>query len=320
MILTYCLYFQIGVIAAVGLVDLVCGQIGPAPPRLNIPGAISVPYQQQQQYRSDKQVPQRVRRPVLRKQSPLIQPALASRSFDEKPVTEPPEEEVINTFIPNILQPQQPYTQTTIFSNDPIHSNTIVNPSPNTLITDALESLQQEFNLGRFPDRHQSQVQPSPTPPQPQFIQRPSSTALPLPTDFPGFSGVQRFAIDRNSRPQIQPQIQPQQSQPQPQHLIRRPHKPQPQQQQYDNYPEQAPVQVSRAPPARIHHNPHKEVYQRPVEHNSLNAIQDTKKKPVAQIIRKYRDEHEDGTITWGYENDDGSFKEEIIGMDCITR
>lgn len=43
-------------------------------------------------------------------------------------------------------------------------------------------------------------------------------------------------------------------------------------------------------------------------------------KKPVAQILRKYRDENEDGSITWGFENDDGSFKEESIGIDCITR
>lgn len=43
-------------------------------------------------------------------------------------------------------------------------------------------------------------------------------------------------------------------------------------------------------------------------------------KKPVAQIIRKFRDENEDGSITWGFENDDGTFKEETIGVDCITR
>lgn len=36
--------------------------------------------------------------------------------------------------------------------------------------------------------------------------------------------------------------------------------------------------------------------------------------------MRKYREENEDGTITWGFENDDGSFKEEIIGIDCVTR
>lgn len=289
--------------------DLVYGQIGSAPPRLNIPGALALPYQQQQHH---QQAPIRVRRPILRKHSSLhIQPTLTPRSYDEKPVTEPPEDESINTFVPNILQHQQPtFPQTTIFTSDPINSNAIINPSPNTLITDALESLQQELNLGRFPDRHQ----PSPTPAQ--FIQRPSSTALP--TDFSGFSGVQRFALDRSSRPQSQHHPPP----PQPQPVIRRPQKHQPQQ-QFENYPEQAPIQVVRAPPARTHHNvnnAHREVYHRPAEHNNLNVIQDTKRKPVAQTIRKYRDEHEDGTITWGYENDDGSFKEEIIGMDCITR
>lgn len=48
--------------------------------------------------------------------------------------------------------------------------------------------------------------------------------------------------------------------------------------------------------------------------------LKEREKKPVAQILRKYREENEDGTITWGFENDDGSYKEEIIGNDCITR
>ncbi|XP_031780339.1 PAX-interacting protein 1 [Nasonia vitripennis] len=43
-------------------------------------------------------------------------------------------------------------------------------------------------------------------------------------------------------------------------------------------------------------------------------------KKPVAQVIRRYREETADGSIIWGFENDDGSFKEEMIGIDCITR
>lgn len=42
-------------------------------------------------------------------------------------------------------------------------------------------------------------------------------------------------------------------------------------------------------------------------------------KKPVAQIIRRYRQDNPDGSITWGFENDDGSYKEETIGVDCIT-
>lgn len=51
-----------------------------------------------------------------------------------------------------------------------------------------------------------------------------------------------------------------------------------------------------------------------------MNNEQQREKKPVAQILRKYRDENEDGTITWGFENDDGSYKEEVIGIDCVTR
>lgn len=38
------------------------------------------------------------------------------------------------------------------------------------------------------------------------------------------------------------------------------------------------------------------------------------------QVLRKYRDDNPDGSITWGFENDDGSYKEETIGNDCVTR
>jgi len=41
-------------------------------------------------------------------------------------------------------------------------------------------------------------------------------------------------------------------------------------------------------------------------------------KEPVGTVER-YRQEHEDGSITWGYENEDGSYKEETIGIDCVT-
>lgn len=57
---------------------------------------------------------------------------------------------------------------------------------------------------------------------------------------------------------------------------------------------------------------------QRP--HQKPHNSDDKPKKPVAQILRKYREENPDGSITWGFENDDGSFKEETIGIDCITR
>lgn len=38
------------------------------------------------------------------------------------------------------------------------------------------------------------------------------------------------------------------------------------------------------------------------------------------QVLRRYRDDNPDGSITWGFENDDGTFKEETIGADCVTR
>ncbi|KAJ8947075.1 hypothetical protein NQ318_019970 [Aromia moschata] len=44
------------------------------------------------------------------------------------------------------------------------------------------------------------------------------------------------------------------------------------------------------------------------------------RKKPQVQILRKYRTDNEDGSISWGFENDDGTFKEETLGTDCMTR
>ncbi|XP_037036206.1 AP2-associated protein kinase 1 [Bradysia coprophila] len=60
--------------------------------------------------------------------------------------------------------------------------------------------------------------------------------------------------------------------------------------------------------------------YIRPRTSGEHQQNQEKEKKPVAQILRKYREENEDGSITWGFENDDGSYKEEIIGIDCVTR
>lgn len=30
--------------------------------------------------------------------------------------------------------------------------------------------------------------------------------------------------------------------------------------------------------------------------------------------------QNDDGSITWGYENEDGTFKEETLGADCVVR
>ncbi|CAG9856234.1 unnamed protein product [Phyllotreta striolata] len=44
------------------------------------------------------------------------------------------------------------------------------------------------------------------------------------------------------------------------------------------------------------------------------------KRKPVVQILRKYRTDNPDGSITWGFENEDGTFKEETLGIDCTIK
>ena len=44
-----------------------------------------------------------------------------------------------------------------------------------------------------------------------------------------------------------------------------------------------------------------------------------TSKRGRVANIHSYRVTNEDGSITWGYENADGSFKEETIGVDCVT-
>lgn len=100
-------------------------------------------------------------------------------------------------------------------------------------------------------------------------------------------SNAQRFNVER-PRPVQQQQQQQQQRNHQQQ-------QPQPQRPRAQNFDEQRPHQ-------KPHHSDEKP------------------KKPVAQILRKYREENPDGTIVWGFENDDGSFKEETIGIDCITR
>jgi len=41
--------------------------------------------------------------------------------------------------------------------------------------------------------------------------------------------------------------------------------------------------------------------------------------KSKVGTLKSFRVKNEDGSITWGYHNDDGSFKEETIGVDCIT-
>jgi hypothetical protein len=80
------------------------------------------------------------------------------------------------------------------------------------------------------------------------------------------------------------------------------------------------PAPVQRNLPQVQPQRPRAQNFDEPRLHQKPHNADDKPKKPVAQILRKYREENPDGSITWGFENDDGSFKEETIGIDCITR
>lgn len=74
-----------------------------------------------------------------------------------------------------------------------------------------------------------------------------------------------------------------------------------------------APVQNFRSAPVKI--PARQQAYD-----DEEEDLRDRKRKPVSQILRKFRTDNEDGSITWGFENDDGTFKEETLGADCIIR
>ncbi|XP_012272453.1 mastermind-like protein 2 [Orussus abietinus] len=82
--------------------------------------------------------------------------------------------------------------------------------------------------------------------------------------------------------------------------------------------PQQQQAQQSQQQPQ---HQPQpQQQHQRAPSPPQSNTYETRGKKPVAQSIKRYREDNADGSITWGFENDDGSYKEELIGVDCITR
>ena len=138
----------------------------------------------------------------------------------------------------------------------------------------------EDHQLNQFAPQHHSPSPPSP--PKALFTSEPQDNYNPIQQEeIP--SNAQRFNIERPvQRPQVpQPQVRPQQRA-----------------QNFEDYAAQA----------------------RPQQKQAAHHADDKPKKPVAQILRKWREENPDGTIVWGFENDDGSFKEETIGIDCITR
>ncbi|XP_031845152.1 uncharacterized protein LOC116432424 [Nomia melanderi] len=89
--------------------------------------------------------------------------------------------------------------------------------------------------------------------------------------------------------------------------------------------PPPPPIQYRPAPKPNKPRKPVEEAFKQPAKPPTKSVkpvpVYDGRgKKPVAQIIRRYRNDNPDGSITWGFENDDGSYKEELIGVDCITR
>lgn len=242
----------------------------PAPPRLNIPGAIPLPVLRAQQpgaYRTGP-VLVRTRRPLkggrLQHQpAPLAsssspQNSAPANSYDAKPVTEEIEEPIDNQ--------QGPYV-----------------PAPPRLLGSS-----KPASLSSAPPH------PAVRAPQPKQLQQQHFfDSNPLGED------------EAPIQARFQQQERPSYVQPAQQKVAYRPPTPPAyrEQQQQDDQPQ--------------HRQREQQVRPTPRYNNHDNGRE---KKPVAQILRKYREEHEDGTITWGYENDDGSFKEETIGIDCVTR
>ncbi|XP_067642116.1 uncharacterized protein [Eurosta solidaginis] len=292
---------------------------GPFPPRLSIPGAVpvggpAVPVRPQ--FRNDKLA--RVRRPVaLRAQNAYIPSAAPRIQEESKPVTESNEDEQPDVFLPQLLREQQ-LAQ--------VHQQQFQQQANAFLNSDA-NSIQDSPSITQFSQDDDSIFASSPQTvlPTTRFPERPTPAApitttpsynRPVFNDYSigSFGGTQRFSSDspqRNAPTPAQPQrinvirSRPQLREQRPQYEAQTVPQPAPQR----SRPRPAP-----APRPAIEYN---QVQQDEREHAQN---QNRRTRPVAQTTRKWREENEDGSITWGYENDDGSFKEELIGTDCITK
>ncbi|XP_013191749.2 uncharacterized protein LOC106135891 [Amyelois transitella] len=264
----------------------------PIPQRLLIPGAIPVGSTRQGGFRQGRIQapvpggPNRIRRPGLGRPSfksvdASPRPSLQSLEDLAKPVTEEPEDEIeINT--PTAFSPS-------IFST----------PEPQNDFYDITTTSQPKPPIVFNPSLFQQSTSPAP---KPEPVR---------PTQYRPLLLPQSFNPVRNEPSKPQPvRLQPLSSRPQ--RPVFRP-EPKPFVEE-DNEPVQPVRQYTRPTQEPINRAPVKAAPQR------YTASNPREKKPVAQIIRKYREENEDGSITWGFENDDGSFKEETIGVDCITR
>ncbi|XP_046977827.1 pollen-specific leucine-rich repeat extensin-like protein 1 [Vanessa cardui] len=262
----------------------------PTPPRIQIPGAIIGGRQGgfRQGRLQAAPVPNgvaRIRRPGLARPSfksvdAAPRPSLQSLEEQSKPVTEEPEDEI------EINTPTA-YVSNAFSTAEPQNDfydiTTTSQPKPPAI-----------FNSSPF-------QQTTPTAPKPEPV-RPTQYRPLLPQSF---SPVRNEPTARPQPARLQPLSS------RPQRPAFRP-EPKPFVDEEDDYVQ--PVRQYSRPQEPVRAPAKSAPAQRYTSSNSRE------KKPVAQIIRKYREENEDGSITWGFENDDGSFKEEVIGVDCITR
>lgn len=272
---------------AINVLVILANAQGPYPPRLSIPGALAVP--SRAQFRNEKVV--RVRRPTLSQR-------LAA---EEKPVTEAPEDDnEPDEFLPSLLREQQlAQAQQAQFHQQ---AQSFLNNEDSLSPLQLLAAQQDEpILLPTLPRFHE---RPTPAPQRPQNF-----------NDYGIGSGISSLSSSRFERPEPQTTLAPPAApqSPPPQRVRTRPSRP-----QYEAQaaPAPAPAPAPRPRPKPVQHQP------RPSSSFEQNQLQqeERRQKPVSQTIRKWREENEDGSITWGYENDDGSFKEELIGTDCITK
>lgn len=289
---------------------LVRGQL---PPQINIPGAVASP--------STRNVASNPRRTGALRSKPSVTNNAAlvhitPRTLEEpKPVTELTEENISDPYLPHLLREQQLSTaqqaqfQQTVaafLNNEP----SILPDAPISHLIGNDEDLvvTTPHYSTRFPER---------------LLPLSSPTSKSVFNDF-GIganliNGGSHYSSERN--PQLFTSILSTSPVRERIKVIRnRPSSREPKI-QYEVQPVPSPV------PARSKPSKAKSIQPRLlVEQNQLNidryesGAKERRRPAVAQTIRKWREENEDGSITWGYENDDGSFKEEIIGIDCVTK
>ncbi|VEN54958.1 unnamed protein product [Callosobruchus maculatus] len=184
----------------------------------------------------------------------------------------------------------------------------------NKLSESALASaVRQAEDQEQQTQRPQQQVQFRPEKPIP--VTRDQIREKPSPLDLPVFRPQQRpIPIQRQEqqqRPIARPPPPPRPIRP----IVR---------QEIDDEEENIPRQHTRQQPRQ--QAPPQQVY-RPAHHNHKGGPRTAEdnesqkqRKPVVQILKKYRTDNPDGSITWGFENEDGTFKEETLGTDCTIK